>query len=137
MRKPSMNFVFEECNQRSQASYQLKYMSSLNISRNPLQVEKPLKQHSCYFFFNQIQIQIQLQYLKRVFVTSLLFELKTACFSVNQEINLLQKIILGHQLTTMKKHTNKSDYLKVRQKIEELCCIEAHHLKKVKQNIYG
>lgn len=26
MRKPSMNFVFEECNQRSQASYQLKYV---------------------------------------------------------------------------------------------------------------
>lgn len=47
------------------------------------------------------------------------------------------KINWEHQLTTMKKHTNKSDYLKVRQKIEELCCIEAHHLKKVKQNIYG
>lgn len=44
MRKPSMNFVFEECNQRLQASYQLKYaFRSLNISRNPLRVEKPLK----------------------------------------------------------------------------------------------
>lgn len=26
----------------------------------------------------------------------------------------------------MRRHTDKSDFFKVRQKIEELCCIEAH-----------
>lgn len=79
MRKPSTNFVFEEWNQRLQASYQLKYAFTEYIQESIASWET-LKIAFMLFLFQQDLVTV---FEEGIFVTSLLFELKTACFSVN------------------------------------------------------
>lgn len=107
MRKPSMNFVFEEWNQRLQASYHLKYVFTEYIQESIASWETLKIAFMLWFLFPQYLVTVFEEGICNFIV---IWAQNCMLFSKLEIKPSHSKINWEHQLTTMKKHTNKSDF---------------------------